>query len=181
MSDWISAAEAFEHVLSHEMHPGTARRLLMEAIAGEDLPARGHKRGLSETYFLSSSDTRLFHWNSGAGAGEIDFEAGTAILTSFGHHLGPTETAYVDDLMFSRKHLMNLWPSGSGSPHRPKGSGLQRADAPYIDQMAALVNEDGLSATAAAQRIVGDGSGVPGAGTPESKVRRLVTRFKNGE
>ena len=61
---------------------------------------------------------------------------------------------------------------------RPPDTSMAKADAPYLKSMRKLV-ENGLTPNAAAKEIVGkDGSGVRGSATPESKVHRLVGRFK---
>jgi hypothetical protein len=64
-------------------------------------------------------------------------------------------------------------------PHRPKGTNLANADAAFIERMREMIVAQSLpSPTAAAKSVVGDGSAVMGGGTPESKVRRLVDRYK---
>jgi hypothetical protein len=63
-------------------------------------------------------------------------------------------------------------------PHRPIGTSMGKADAPYLEKMRPLV-EAGRSPHAAAKEVVGDGSAVPGAGTPDSKIRRLTQGYKN--
>jgi hypothetical protein len=68
-------------------------------------------------------------------------------------------------------------PSSAAVSHgRPKGSGsLERADAPLIERMRKLIMEgECVSPTAAAQAVAADAMG---AGTLDSKVRRLVERY----
>jgi hypothetical protein len=86
-----------------------------------------------------------------------------------------------------RRIIDELWPtselpasSGSRKRHgRPPDTSMAKADAPHLKSMSKLV-EEGLSPTKAAWEVVRqDGSGVRGAADPESKVRRLVGRFKN--
>jgi hypothetical protein len=86
-----------------------------------------------------------------------------------------------------RRIIDELWPtselptsSGGRKRHgRPPDTSMAKADAPHLKSMSKLV-EEGLTPTAAAREVVRqDGSGVPGAADPESKVRRLVGRFKN--
>jgi hypothetical protein len=86
-----------------------------------------------------------------------------------------------------RRIIDKLWPtselpanSGGRKRHgRPPDTSMAKADAPHLKSMSKLV-EEGLTPTAAARKVVRqDGSGVPGAADPESKVRRLVGRFKN--
>jgi hypothetical protein len=74
----------------------------------------------------------------------------------------------------------------TSKPHRPAGTTKERADAPFLERMRVFVEQEGLSPTAAAWRVVEkDGSGVSGNALPESKVRRLVQSYKgtdgNGE
>jgi hypothetical protein len=86
-----------------------------------------------------------------------------------------------------RRIIDELWPtselpassSGRKRHGRPPDTSMAKADAPHLKSMSKLV-EEGLTPTAAAREVVRqDGSGVPGAADPESKVRRLVGRFKN--
>jgi hypothetical protein len=81
-----------------------------------------------------------------------------------------------------RRIIDELWPTSGDSksaPHRPSGTSMAKADAPHLKSMRKLVNE-GLTPNAAAREVVRqDGSGVPGSATPESKIHRLVGRFKN--
>lgn len=181
MSDWISAADAFNIVLGHEMDPRVTGQAVRHAIAEGDLPGKGVDRSSGEEQFLSQY-AKVFSGN-GISSAQIDFETGIAVISQpsyafiTGDHSAPFDHTYLDDVVFSRKHLMALWPDGSGAPHRPKGSGLERADAAIIERMVPLVNA-GLSPTAAAKQVVGNGERAPGAGTPESKVNRLVKRFK---
>lgn len=66
------------------------------------------------------------------------------------------------------------------TPHRPRGSGLQKADEPLIAEMRRLIESgDRNSAWAAAIKVVGDGSNIRGSGGPESKARRLTDRYKD--
>jgi hypothetical protein len=79
-----------------------------------------------------------------------------------------------------RRIIDELWPTSELKRHgRPPDTSMAKADAPHLKSMSKLV-EEGLTPTAAARKVVRqDGSGVPGAADPESKVRRLVGRFKN--
>jgi hypothetical protein len=82
-----------------------------------------------------------------------------------------------------RRDMLHLWvkehESSLPRPHRPAGTGLHQADEPFVLRIISLMaNNEGMSSSGAALRVVGDGSGVPGAGTPESKVSRLVRRIK---
>jgi hypothetical protein len=75
--------------------------------------------------------------------------------------------------------------SGDRKRHgRPPDTSMAKADAAHLESMSKLVKE-GMTPTAAAEKIVGkDGSGAYGSGTPQSKVHRLVRRYKemqNGE
>ena len=61
---------------------------------------------------------------------------------------------------------------------RKKGSGsYEKQDAPLVEEMKELIDSgDAASPHAAAMQVVGRAKG---AGTQESKVRRLVDRFKD--
>lgn len=74
----------------------------------------------------------------------------------------------------------------ASKPHRPAGTTMEKADAPFVERMRVLVEQEGLNPTAAAWKIVKkDGTGIRGNASPESKVNRLVKRYKatygNGE
>ncbi len=68
--------------------------------------------------------------------------------------------------------------AGSRSHGRPKGAGsMALSDAPLIERMHDLITRgECTSASAAAQVVVKDANG---GGTAESKIRRLVGRYKN--
>jgi hypothetical protein len=79
---------------------------------------------------------------------------------------------------------LTRWLEGRRKPHRPRGTGMAGADASFVAEMIRLVQAGQASTpTDAAQQII-KRSRVPGGGTEESKVRRLVRRYKartNGE
>jgi hypothetical protein len=72
------------------------------------------------------------------------------------------------------------WLEGRRKPCRPRDTGYQKADAPFVDEMARLLRKMQASnpTDAAWQVIKRGGSRVPGGGTDDSKVSRLVKRFK---
>jgi hypothetical protein len=78
---------------------------------------------------------------------------------------------------FIREDLTEL---GSGTQraanHRPKGTGMQDADQPHVRKMHELILERKISPSRAAQEVAKD---APGVGTLESKVTRLVKRYKD--
>jgi hypothetical protein len=67
-------------------------------------------------------------------------------------------------------------------PHRPKGRTMAAQDAPIVRQMRELVEKNAASSpTDAARQIIGrDGANAVGNGVLESKLKRLVRRYKAG-
>jgi len=65
---------------------------------------------------------------------------------------------------------------GRKSAGRPVGSGSYKTlDLPIVEEMReAMLNDSSLSATAAARNLVDK---IAGAGTPESKIKRLADRY----
>lgn len=87
----------------------------------------------------------------------------------------------VDGVLLAALDVERLWPVGKTKmiPKRPVGTGLQDADLPLIDQMHAYMIEKNIrSPTDAANKLFNRGVNIPGAGKPESKVSRLVRRYK---
>ncbi len=70
--------------------------------------------------------------------------------------------------------------NASKSHGRPSGTGFEALDARLINKMKDMLDStEEASATAAAKKVIGaDGKGAQGNGTLESKVSRLVRRYK---
>jgi hypothetical protein len=110
MTTWISAPEAFAHVLSHEVAPEFAHDKILEAIRERKLPVRARLMNFygedGETEILPMS-----FWD--ATDVSIDFESGTArsiiVWTSLGS-IPAHATENARDLEFSCPHLLALWP-----------------------------------------------------------------------
>jgi hypothetical protein len=120
------------------------------------------------------------------------------------YHIGPREK---DDPRYDPFQPQRAYPHGSISdwpklfvkcesiaavekeaskPHRPAGTTMEKADAPFVERMRVLVEQEGLNPSAAAWKLVKkDGTGIRGNASPDSKVNRLVKRYKatygNGE
>lgn len=75
--------------------------------------------------------------------------------------------------------------NASKSYGRPSGTGFGALDAPLLEKMKEILDsKEETSPTAAARKVIGkDGKGAHGSGTLESKIHRLVRRYKqnNGE
>jgi hypothetical protein len=186
MTQWISAQAAFAHVVSCVMAPDIAEDDLLAAARARKLPARARILQVDQSY-TSLTALLMPFWE--AQDVHIDYQDGTGVSTNVTTFPGGgfwSEVVLVSEIEFSRKHLFQEWPESDkrDKPHRPAGTSMQRADEPFLVQMEAAIEAQGITPSAAAWKIIGkDGRGVPGVAEPESKVRRLVARFKerNGE
>lgn len=164
----VSETDA-ENMLFHQMSAGVLRLTADSLLEGTDANS-GKMR--EWTGFVAAEMLEM---------GEIDFEAGTLALS----------TATLSGLALTQGDFDRVWPEKrSGQDlldalpqpknHRPAGTGLQAADADLIKQMHKLLsNKIASSPTQAAWTVAKrDGSGASGSGSPESKVSRLVGRYK---
>ena len=81
------------------------------------------------------------------------------------------------------KDLEKWISSQKPKPSRPPNRSFEKADAPLVEKMHALIeNGQASSPTEAARRVIAE-HGLKGGGTEDSKVTRLVRRYKaaNGE
>jgi hypothetical protein len=203
MSDWLATSEALQHVMAIEMNPEVSREKIVREIRRGTLPAKATKYSTGSVdefdRFLSAEELR--HGNVHMA---IDFEAGSAVITFSNYAMGhlPYGIHKASGLVVSKRHLYSIWPGSAAldrdpgsiaavekkasKPHRPAGTTKEKADAPLLERMRVFVEQEGLSPTAAAWKVVEkDGSGVSGNALPESKIRRLVQSYKgtdgNGE
>jgi len=98
----------------------------------------------------------------------------------------PTAASAIGRKLFVKCESIAAVDKKASKPHRPAGTTKEKADAPFLERMRVFVEQEGLSATAAAWKVVEkDGSGVPGNASPDSKIHRLVKSYKdtdgNGE
>jgi hypothetical protein len=179
MSDqWIKANLALDQVVAIELNPNVAQTKLIEAIKGGTMPAKaladGEERFLSADLFRGRHGWLKVDWATGAGRYlEMHFVQGQPPLADWSF----------TDLQVGRRHINELWPQSStdeGHTGRPKGTGFSGADASIIEEMYGLIKTHSASSpTAAAWKVIGrDGARASGSGTPESKVRRIVSAYK---
>jgi len=117
------------------------------------------------------ADESFFHWVIRHGTSNRSDESGHLFVrrSDLARALAPAPPS-------NQKAGRRKPSSAAVSRGRPKGSGsLERADAPLIEQMRKLIiEEECVSPTAAAQAVA---AYAKGAGTLDSKVRRLVERY----
>lgn len=161
MTGWISAGDAFRHVLELEMNPHVAERRILEAIAEQTLPAKGSLRGVAggDEYFLPTG----FY-------GSIDFERGTIEarklerasadgVNSYAGGITWVDPEYdapehpsLERVQFSRKHLFELWPeSGSELPSRTGVPGRPTSKHLVLDELVRCAAQGRLQKTLAEQ------------------------------
>ncbi len=135
--------------------------------------AVGGKGEVLTSYKLSPEPwilTRDIDWQ--AGMIRVDSPAAREITHAVDVYFRIAELDFLDE-----EHTPEDVARETPKRGRRPGTGFERADAPHVEQIVAMIRRgDASSASSAAQMIVGDGSGAAGAGTPESKVDRLTRR-----
>ncbi len=179
-----------EAELLHEL-----RRGRLASVAGHLEEGRGSIRGEIDHRL----NQPLGHWLKGGSFWEratVDFDASSAVIGLYDQHAdpfgrglweGPDGQVQAVAIEVDREKVQSIWGPPSSqvgkTKGRPPGRSLDSADAPLVKEMRALLPPNGtLASPSEAARIVAgeDGSRAGGAGTPESKIRRLVRRYNDG-
>ena len=128
MSKWITAKEALDHVLQHELSPKVAQSELEGRFRDGSVPARMSCDGV-EVFFFPDWSHRSFRINYDDGSGAAyclnQLKPGRGGVSVY----QPVEFAEFTSLEVSRAHLLKIWPEGSGhsekstTPSNRKGVG----------------------------------------------------------
>lgn len=125
MSEWLSLAEGYAHVLDQEINPSVAREKIIECFFDGKLPAKmiGYTAEGKEYGDVFFQKLQLFEnvhpWF------ELDFETGAGRLPITGVSGGIAHRASFSGVQMSRKHLLALWPAPS-SPFPPAATSTRK-------------------------------------------------------
>jgi hypothetical protein len=113
-----------------------------------------------------------------------DYKRATEAEARHGRQANPFQFL-ISGVHVATADLLRLWPPApppaptqKAKPHRPKGTGKHKQDAPFVEKMRALISNGMASSPTQAARLVLEKSGGGSAGTFDSNVRRLVDRYK---
>jgi hypothetical protein len=127
-SPWIAMAEAFDHVLAIELHPGFAKEKLASEIQSGSIPAKAEHYYETECtraegnpippvkrdYFLPVRDI-----NAKKGEIRVDLESSGLIILFLGRFTqNPWKDycGYASNVMLGREQLLQRWPEKAISP-----------------------------------------------------------------